>query len=351
MSLLNFDKPTAGSIIAQEYGYSQGVTLTAGAGIGGTYSYRTTAAMSGGLNNGLYEGFASLNRTGTKGIWSNFSVAGSSGSAVIAVWQGDSFLEIRPNGNDLDIWTVNSGGVIATAAAVITPGTFARVDLTWTVSSLDATNNLNYDGHFELKVDLVTVALFNNIQLGFAIPLGYIRDVQWNVVVFNPHGDGDKHYLTDASGSNNTGYLPDNVNIYTVLASTGNGTYAEMVPSTGTDHGALVDEATSDDDTTYLAVTGAAKKDTFNFANFSSIGSQVVYGLKQIAYGKKQEPGYRRFRPLAVRIGVPQFASIDYQIGVGYYAWMQHVWELDPFTGLRWSVANINATEFGCLLG
>jgi hypothetical protein len=97
--------------------------------------------------------------------------------------------------------------------------------------------------------------------------------------VFNPHGDGDKHVLTDGSGDYNTGYLPDNVNIYTVFPTTGNGTYEEMTCSTGTDQGAMVDESVSDGDTTYLSVTGNAKKSSFNFANFSSIGSQAVYAL------------------------------------------------------------------------
>jgi hypothetical protein len=348
MSLRNFDNFDIGPI-EQLYGYVQGATINSGTGVGGSNSLRTTTAMTGSLNNGVYEGFASQNRTGTKMVVSNFTVAGAS-SAVIDVWQGDSFLQVQPNGNDLDVWTVNDG-VIFTASNALSPGNFTRVDLQWTVSSLDAFNVLNHDGRVELKVDGVVINTASNIQLGFSLPVGFTRDVFWNVVVFNPHGDGDLHALTDGAGSLNTGYLPDNVNIYTVSASAGNGTYSEMTPSTGTDHGALVDETTSDDDTTYLSVTGAAKKDTFNFANFSSIGSQIVYGLKHGAFGKKQEPGYRRFRPLAVRGAIPQFAGTDYDIGVGYYAWMSHVWETDPFTGIRWSVANINVTEFGCLVG
>jgi hypothetical protein len=351
--LIDFNNYTGVGPIDQDFGYVQAATYSAGTGIGGSTSLRTTTAKTGELNNGAYLGFARQHRTGTFGIWSNFTVAGSD-SAVIEVWQGDPFLAVKPSGTDLEVWSVN-GGTLFTATAAISASTFSRIELQWTVSSLDENNVLNYDGRVELKVDDVIIDTIEDIQLGFSLPQGYSRDVFWNVVVFNPHGDGDKHYLTDGSGSNNTGYLPTNVNIYTADPETASGTYAEMTPSAGTDQGAMVDEASSDGDTTYLSVDGdgktaSSKKSSFTFEAFGSIGSQTIYGLKQAAYGKKTAPGYRRFRPLVLRGSTPSFASVDYPIGVGYFNWMSHVWELDPYTGRRWTLSNVNATEFGILI-
>ena len=348
--LITFYKPTTGGPVGEEFGYTQGAAFSSGTGIGGSTSLRTTAAMTNSLNNGIYLGFARQHRTGTCGVWSNTTVAGSSGSALIEVWQGDAVAGIRPNGTGLEVWTVN-GGVLHTEAGAITASTFKRFDMQWTVSSLDSTNNLNYDGSIQVKVNLTTVFTASNIQLGFAMLPGYTRDVHWNVVVVNPHGDLDKCYLTDDSGTMNTGYLPDNVAIYTSFASPGNGTFTEMTPSTGSDHGAMVDDTSADGDTTYLSVSGAAKKNTFNHADFSSIGSQHVYGLKQVANAMKMEPGYRRFRPLAYVQAREYFASVDYDLGVGYFDWCQHVWETNPHTGQRWTVAQINSSEFGGLIG
>jgi hypothetical protein len=350
MSLLNFDNFGGGGPIEQDWGYVLGAVLSAGTGIGGTYSLRTTTAKTGDLNNGVYEGFASQSRTGTKGVWANFTVAGASDSAVIEVWQGNPFVGVRPSGTSLVLWTVNAG-TLATVTSAITPGTFKRVELQWRVSSLDAGNALNFDGFVELRINEVVVASHDGIQLGFAIPVGDVRDVFWNVVVFNPHGDGDKTYLTDASGDVNTGYMPANVNIYNVAAVPGNGTYTELTPSSGTDQGAMLDDTVSDDSGTYLGMEGSAQKSAWNHGAFSSIGTQLAYGLKQSAYGRKMEAGYRRFRPMMVRDGIPQYASRDYPVGIGYFNWMQHVWEVDPRTGYKWTIVNINGSEFGVLIG
>lgn len=349
MSLRNFDNFGNGGPVEQDYGYVLEAVLSAGTGIGGTYSLRTTTAKTGEFNNGVYEGFASQDRTGIKGVWSNFTVAGSD-SALIEVWQGDVAVAVKPTGTSLQVWTVN-GGTLHTEASAITASTFKLIELKWRMSSLDAGNALNFDGFVELRINRVAVFTADDIQLGFALPVGDTRDVQWNVVVFNPHGDGDKHYLCDGAGDTNNDYLPANVNIYTVLPSTGNGSFAELTPLTGTDQGAMVDESASDGDTTYLSMSGSAQKSTFNFADFSSISTQLVYGLKHVAYGKKVEGGYRRFRPLAVRDSLPYFSSTDYPVGIGYFAWQSHVWETDPFTGKKWTIDNINDTEFGTLVG
>lgn len=348
--LIDFSDYGGGGPIEQDFGYVQGATYESGTGISGGTALKTTAAKTDDLNDGAYLGFARQHRTGTMGVWAKSSIAGTDDSALIEVWQGDPCLAARVVGTDLQVWTINDG-VLFTAAGALSSVSFKRIELQWTVSSMDENNQLNYDARVELRVDSVIADTATNIRLGFALPAGYSRDVFWNVVVFNPHGLGGQHYLTDGSGTINTGYMPDNVTIYTKLPVAGNGTYAEMTPSAGTDHGAMVDETSPDGDTTYLAVTGAAKKSTFNFEDFSSIGSQLIYGLKHVANGKKTEPGFRRFRPLAVRAGVPQFFASDFPIGIGYFSWQQALWETDPFTGSKWTVSGINATEFGSLVG
>ncbi len=285
------------------------------------------------------------------GVWSNFTVAGASDSALIEAWQGDVCAAIRPTGTSLEVWTVN-GGILHTEASAFTASTFARVEMGWRVSTLDAGNGLNHDGWIELKINDVVKFTADNIQLGFAIAPGATRDVFWNVTVFNPHGDGAKLYLNNGAGTVNNSYMPANVNIYTQHAVAGNGYYTELTPSSGTDQGAMLDETTSDDSTTYVSGEGAALKSTVNHADFADVGSQYVYALKQVGFGRKMSPGYRRFRPLAYRSGgwLPQFGATEYPLGMGYFAWMQHVWELDPFLGTRLRVDLINITEFGVLV-
>ncbi len=346
--LLNFDNFDSGGPLTEDYGYVQNASLYTS----GYTRLRTTTLMADGFQNGVYEGFASIHRTGVKGVWADFTVAGDGASAVIQVWQGDPFLEVRPVGTALQVWTVNDGTVLTATGALpsISAGNYYRVELKWTVSSLDAGNALNYDGSIELKVNDVTVGSISNIRLGFALPVGYTRDVFWNVVVFNPHGDGSQHYLCNGAGSLNTDFMPTNVEIFTSRPAS-DGSFSQLTPSTGTAHAALVDDTASDGDTTYLSGLEAAKSSSFNFADFSSIGTKLVHGLRHVAVGKKTESGFRRFRSYAYRSGVQQFASVDYPIGVDYFAWMQHVYELDPYTNRKWTVDTVNASEFGVLVG
>jgi hypothetical protein len=339
-----------GGPLAQIFGYVQGATLAAGGGIGGSTSLRTTTPMTDGFQNGGYLGYASTHPTGIMGVWSDFDVAGSGSSALIEVWQGDKFLQVRPVGTALEVWTVN-GGVIFTASGAISAGTFKRIELRWTASSLTVSNSLEFNGSVVLRVNEVVVGSASGIQLGFPLPAGFTRDVYWNVVVFNPHGDGDKFYLNNGHGDYNNDYMPANVNIYTKRPLTGNGSFTELTPVTGTDQGAMVDDVLSDDDTTYVAGTGAAMKSSWNFDNFASIGSQVVRAMQHVAHGRKTESGFRRFRSFAYNGTTQQFAGTDHPIGVGHFAWMQHIWELNPYTNRPWTIDEINALEFGVLIG
>jgi hypothetical protein len=323
-----------GGPLAQIFGYVQGAAISPGSGIGGSDAMRTASTMTDGFQNGGYLGYASTHRTG-----------------IMEVWQGDKFVQVRPVGTALEVWTVN-GGVIFTASGAISAGVFKRIELKWTVSSLTVSNSLEANGSVYLRVDDVLVGSATGLQLGFPLPTGYTRDVHWNVVVINPHGDCDKFYLNNGAGAYNNDFLPANVNIYTKHPAAGNGTYTELTPSTGTDQGAMVSEfVEADDDATYLSATGAAMKSSFNFDNFSGIGAQVVRALQHVAHGRKTESGFRRFRSFAYNGTTQQFASTDHPIGVGYFAWMQHIWELNPYTNRPWTIDEINALEFGVLIG
>lgn len=342
--LLNFDNFNWGGPLEQGYGHVRNCTLNAG-------SIETAAVGDGEFGDGIYDGTPSTHRTGICEVVSDCTIAGASYTGLIEVWQGDRAVMVRRNGaTGLDIWTVNDG-VVFSDTGLVSGGGSNRVGLKWTMSSLTETNTLNADGAVELRVNNVAIGGASNLQLGFGLAQGYTRDVQWNVVVVNPHGTVSLYYLCDGAGSENNTWLGSGLAIYTAKAVPGNGKYYELTPSTGTDQGAMVDDTANDGDSSYLSCLGGAKKSSFNHEDFAAIGTKVVRGLKHVACGMKTESGFRRFRSFMVRNNLDQFAARDWNIGVGYHDWMAHVWEIDPYTNRRFTISNLNTTEVGVLIG
>jgi hypothetical protein len=293
-----------------------------------------------------------MDRVGVIGAYSDFTLADAEGWPLFEIWQGFWFLSAVVLNNDLKVYRcdtispTNAGILLFTASSVITGG-FQRVDLKWRVSTLDAGNFPNNDGYVELLVDGVSVGSANNIPLGYALPAGFTRDVQWNVAIFNPHGRGACPYLLDGSGTENNDVLPSGLDILTYTVQNGTGTYHEMTPSGGTDHGTLINDTST---STYLSVTGNAKKTSNPLATVSAVSPKVIRGLKHVVEAKKLDSGYRRFRSFLRRGGVDQFHPSEAQLAVDFTEDFL-IWELDPFTNQKFTVTNLNQTELGELIG
>lgn len=357
--LLDFCDPPTGADLTKLFGYVQGCTIETGIGPGGRNAFRTTAlgnatATDEGLflGDGIYMGHPSTDLSGAMGASSDFTLADTEGWPLFEIWQGYWFLAAVVLNSDLKVYRcdtispTNAGILLFTATGAITGG-FQRVDLKWRVSTLDAGNFPNSDGYVELFVDNVSVGSASGVPLGYALPEGYIRDVQWNVAHFNPHGRGGLVYLLDGSGTENTDVLPDGLDILTYTVQNGTGTYHEMTPSSGTDHGTLINDTST---STYLSVTGNAKKTSNPLATVSAVSPKIIRGLKHVASAKKLDSGFRRFRSFLRRGGVDQFHPSEAQLAVDFSDEFL-IWETDPFTNQKFTVSRLNQTELGELIG
>jgi hypothetical protein len=285
--------------------------------------------------------------------YSDFTVADTEAWALFEIWQGYWFLAVSVVGSDLrvircdTISQANPAVILFTATGAITGSGFQRVDLKWRASTLDAGNLPNSDGYAELFVDGVSVGSASGIPLGYALPAGFTRDVYWNVVAFNPHGRGALFGCLNGAGADNTDVLPSGIDVLTYDLQSGNGYYHEMTPSSGTDHGALINDNST---ATYLAVTGNAKKTSNPMEPISAVAPKVIRGLKHVVSAKKDDSGYRRFRSFMRRGGVDQFHTAEAQLAVDYRD-EYLIWETDPFTNKKFQVSDLNQTELGELIG
>jgi len=151
----------------------------------------------------------------------------------------------------------------------------------------------------------------------------------------------DDFYVCDGSGATRNDWLgPQKVE--SVLAIPGAGTHQAWTPLSGTDHGAMVDEAAPDGDTTYNAAS-AAVKDSYLHAALTLTGA--INGVQLNPYWRKTDAGACTARTL-VRTGGTTYPGTT-QTPLTTYSVMPEVVELNPNTAADWTISAFNAAEVG----
>jgi hypothetical protein len=119
------------------------------------------------------------------------------------------------------------------------------------------------------------------------------------------------------------------------------GANAGLTPSTGSDHGALVDEnppSTSD----YNGHATAGNKDTYKFAAPSTGGGTII-GVQVNIYALKSDAGAKTACPVVRHSGSDYDGTTFTLLTTAKY--FTQVYETNPGTGSAWVAANV--TEFG----
>lgn len=154
-------------------------------------------------------------------------------------------------------------------------------------------------------------------------------------------GFDDAYWLnTDGSAPDND-FLGDCV-VRGVIPSTGNGTHQDSTPSTGTDRGALVDEATptaSD----YNQISTPGDEDSYNYPVAGTTGT--IIGLNIASLVGKSTAGTCTSRNLA-RISGTDYYGTTRNVSTTY-GWHVDCMRVSPASGVAWTEAEINGAEFG----
>lgn len=174
---------------------------------------------------------------------------------------------------------------------------------------------------------------------------------QWNRVGFQGIGSTnmtsfvDDLYVCDMSGAEANDFLTPAVKVHTLMAVPGNGSNVGLTPSTGTDHGALVDESPGNT-TDYNSSGTVGAKDTYRLLPLVAGGE--VLGIQTNLQVYKNDAQVRRVCPV-VRTG-----GVDYDRPNVPDTWVStnpfYSTDLllkNPGTGLNWTEAELNALEVG----
>lgn len=268
-----------------------------------------------------------------------FNVASTPGSGAILfqVREGTTVhLSLEYDGSDhLVLKRGAAGTTLATGTTAVQTGGYVCIELQFTIH--DTT------GSYELQIDGVTEfsgsgADTRNGGAGTWDRINYVGAVTNTRL--------DDLYVCDDSGSAPLNTFLGPVKIETLLAQAGNGSNTGLTPSTGSDHGALVDDTLNspDGDTTYNESASVGDKDTYNMSDMSLTGT--VLAVVTVLYARKTDAAVRTVCPV-IRHSGTDYDGSNIQPTTAY-TWLEQVYGQNPGTSAAWaSVAEVNAVEIG----
>jgi len=224
-----------------------------------------------------------------------------------------------------------SGTLLATGTTFIPFNTVTSVNLKASINSSTGSFSVQVNGVSESSM----TGTSQNTQSGAsaditALYIGSQNDASLNVV-FNDF------YFLDGSNS-----LPGDVYVDYLVAN-GAGNYQDFTPSTGTNHAALLDEAPPNT-TDYVSSATTGHKETNATANISGTASTVLF-VQSVNYALKSDAGAAQLRNLIRSGSTDANGATVAMSGSARYFLAPH--DVDPATGVAWTVSGVNAMEVG----
>lgn len=154
----------------------------------------------------------------------------------------------------------------------------------------------------------------------------------------------DDVYVCDALGGIHDDFLGDCMSLTRLV--NGDTARADFTCSSGSDHYALVDELTHDDETTYVESVTDGQYDILEVEDLPTNTTEVL-AVAVETWCKLEEAG-DTFVINMLNSGGTEFAAADGGLGVHpvYYP-RKSIWEKDPKTDAAWTVDNANAIKIG----
>lgn len=294
-------------------------------------------------------------RTGTHGLsmgsGSSFlisKVLPASGGFVVGVavraagvWSTTSnFLEIREGTTVHLALSSDASGhtVVKRDTTTLATGTTVKALNTWYYIEFKGVIH-DTTGSYELRIDGVTELSASSVDTRNAGATG-----QWDRLYVGTLLQMDDLYVCDLSGASHNDFLGvcKVETLYPQTDAVAAGSNAGLTPSTGTDHGALVDEA-APNTTDYNASATVGAKDTYQYPSLSLTGA--VLGVQTNLYVAKSDAGARSVCAV-VRSGGTDYdgATVSPSTTFGY---LSEVRAVNPATSAAWTTAEVNALEAG----
>lgn len=343
MALLFFDgfDGYATADLATRYNYTYNTPV-----VGSTYKRNGSQGLQLGYTDTVRKTVAPATTTqGLCGVAVYFDNSGAGQFLAVGNVEGDQ-LRLYLNADMTICLRDGNGSVLDNGSHAVSYDQWNYFEFKWTIANSGGTAQLRINGS-------------STDDINFVGDTHYRTTVSWSTVELFCGGTGtamwfDDFYIcdqTDAS-SGNTGPSNDDWlgDVYVTLkapqtdAAGGGGSNNDFTLSTGTDHGAVVDDADADTDETDYAYSSTQNHvETHEYPALGVTGA--VLGVQVSLCMKKTDTGTREIaavaRPSATnRVGDTQTLTTTYT----YYT---QVWDCSPETDDDWTVSEIDGSEFG----
>jgi len=151
------------------------------------------------------------------------------------------------------------------------------------------------------------------------------------------------HYVANASGSQNTGFLGDTR--VACVFPTGEGTNDQFSPNgAGSNWQCVDDNPEQDGDTTYVSSSTVSNIDEYTHGA-TPANTGTIYGVQLCAVARKDTAGTRSHQNF-IQSASASAAGAAYPLSLSY-AWYLDVVESDPNTSAAWTKAGLDAAQLG----
>lgn len=226
-----------------------------------------------------------------------------------------------------------AGTVIATGTTPIIVGAWYYIEVKLVVSGASGSCEVHLNGVSEIGS---TTGNFGTAPVD--------RIIFYNV----GQGGADSSWTDDVYCVDTTGPAPRNTFLGDVRVETlslnAEGADTAWAASSGTKV-ACIDQTTSwDSDTDYISSSTPGDRETFTTSPLS-IAAGGVLGVQVVLVARKDDGGARTIAPVIRMAGTDHDGPTSIGLSASYLA-LTTIYDTDP-TGSAWSIASVNAAEFG----
>jgi len=111
---------------------------------------------------------------------------------------------------------------------------------------------------------------------------------------------------------------------------------------------AVDDGAFPDGDTTYIHTATVGLTDTEIYDN-TGLPAGSIFGVQISVYARKTDSGFREVAPIIRHAGIDHVGA-NQAPSMASYNYLIQIFETNPGTGLAWTIADVNADEYGVRL-